>query len=52
MKKESLNKFVGSTCAEQLSKLFLEFGDFNIMRDSECSFFIEFYFYDSVVLKS
>lgn len=52
MEKEASKKLEGVSHAEMIAKLFVEFGDYNVMRDSKHSFFIEFYCYDKKVVPS
>ena len=42
--------FIGIFHAEKIAKLFVEFGDYNVMRDRQDSCFIEFYSYDEELL--
>jgi len=43
--------FLGCHQAERIARSLTEFGDYNIMRDSKNSCFIEFYSYDKDVVK-
>jgi hypothetical protein len=43
--------FVGCHHAERIARVFTEFGDYNVMRDSKDSCFIEFYSYDKDAVK-